>query len=135
MAAPGLGAGVTVLIVDDYPDAVEVWDLFLTAAGYHVITALDGREALHKAQTLMPDVVVLDLQMPGLSGAQVASALRADPRTAHLPLIAATGHSRTPLHDARAAGFDALIVKPCDPDDLVREIRRLAPSRSDRADH
>ena len=119
---------MTILIVDDYPDAVGVWDLFLTSAGYHVITAIDGREALHKAQTLMPDVVVLDLQMPGFSGAQVASAMRVDPRTAHIPLIAATGHSRTPLHEIHAAGFDSLIVKPCDPDDLVREIRRLAPA-------
>lgn len=119
---------MTVLIVDDYPDAVEVWEIFLSAAGYHVITAIDGRDALHKAQTLEPDVVVLDLQMPGFSGAQVASAMRADPRTAHIPLIAATGHSRTPLDEIHAAGFDSLIVKPCDPDDLVREIRRLAPA-------
>lgn len=121
---------MTILIVDDYPDAVEVWEIILTDVGYRVITALDGRDGLHKAQTLMPDVVVLDLQMPGLSGAQVASALRADPRTAHIPLIAATGDSRGDLHEARALGFDALIVKPCDPDDLVREIRRLAPPRS-----
>jgi len=126
---------VTVLIVDDYPDAVEVLDLLLTASGYVVITAVDGREALHKAQTHLPDVAVLDLQMPGLSGTDVASALRADPRTAHIPLIAATGHARTLLNDARASGFDALIVKPCGPDDLLREIQRLVPSRSGGTGH
>jgi len=102
-----------VLVVDDYPDALDVWEMFLTAAGYQVITALDGHEGLEKARTLSPDIAVLDLTMPGLSGIEMASALRAD--------------ARTPLHEAHAAGFDALIVKPCDPDDLVREIRRLVP--------
>jgi len=135
VAARRLASSVTILIADDYPDAAEVWEIFLSAAGYHVITAVDGREALLKAQTLMPDVAVLDLQMPGFSGAQVASAMRADPRTAHIPLIAATGHCRTRLHEIHASGFDALIVKPCDPDDLVREIRRLAPAPSGRASH
>lgn len=118
---------MTVLLVDDYADALDVWEMYLTAAGYHVITALDGPEGLDKARTLLPDIVVMDLQMPGLSGTEMAAALRADPRTAHIPLIAATGHSSTPLRTARAAGFDALIVKPCDPDDLVREIQRLVP--------
>ncbi len=124
-----------VLLVDDYPDALEVWEMFLTAAGFQVITAVDGQEGLEKARTLLPDIAVLDLTMPGLSGTEMASALRADPRTAHIPLIAATGHSRTPLHEARAAGFDALIVKPCDPDDLVREIQRLVPLTSSGPSH
>jgi len=127
VAARRLEIGMIVLLVDDYPDALDVWEMFLTAVGYQVITALDGHEGLEKARTLSPDIAVLDLTMPGLSGIEMASALRADARTAHIPLIAATGHARTPLHEAHAAGFDALIVKPCDPDDLVREIRRLVP--------
>ncbi len=117
---------VTVLLVDDYADALEVWELFLSAAGFTVGTATDGVAGLEKARLLKPDVIVMDLQMPGLSGAEVAQALRADQATRHIPLIAATGHSRTQLSDARAAGFDSIIVKPCDPDDLVAEIRRLA---------
>jgi CheY-like chemotaxis protein len=124
-----------VLLVDDYPDALEVWDLFLTSAGYRVITALDGQEGLDKARALLPDIAVLDLQLPSLSGAEMAAALRADPRTAHIPLIAATGHARTGLTEARAAGFDALIVKPCDPDDLVREIQRLTPIAAGGSSH
>lgn len=117
---------MTVLLVDDYADALEVWELFLSAAGFTVGTATDGVAGLEKARLLKPDVIVMDLQMPGLSGAEVAQALRADQATRHIPLIAATGHSRTQLSDARAAGFDSIIVKPCDPDDLVAEIRRLA---------
>ncbi|MGE0813998.1 MAG: response regulator [Vicinamibacterales bacterium] len=121
---------MTVLLVDDFADAVEVWEMFLGAAGFTVVTAADGRSGLEKATALKPDVVVMDLQMPGLTGAEVARALRGDPATRHIPLIAVTGHSRVHLGDAQADGFDSLIVKPCDPDDLVAEIRRLArPAR------
>lgn len=117
---------MTVLIVDDFADALEVWEMFLSAAGFTVATATDGITGLALARSLRPDVVVMDLQMPGLSGAEVARELRADAATRHIPLIAATGHSRTELADVRAAGFDSILVKPCDPDDLVAEIRRLA---------
>jgi two-component system cell cycle response regulator DivK len=117
---------MTVLLVDDFPDALEVWDLFLSAAGFTVVTATDGVDGLARARALRPDVIVLDLQMPGLSGTEVARALRADAATRHIPLIAATGHSPTSHDDARAAGFDSVIVKPCDPDVLVAEIRRAA---------
>lgn len=116
---------MTVLIVDDYVDALDVWNLFLSAAGYHVISAADGRDGLEKARTQLPDIAVLDLQMPGLSGHEMATALRADPRTAHIPLIAATGHAGMQLEDVRAIGFDSLVAKPCDPDVLLEEIRRL----------
>ncbi len=116
-----------VLLVDDFVDALEVWEMFLSASGFEVRTASDGRSGLEMARTLLPDIVVMDLQMPGLSGTEVAQALRADAATRHIPLIAATGHSRTQLSDARAAGFDSIVIKPCDPDDLVAEIRKLVP--------
>lgn len=119
---------MTVLLVDDFADALEVWKMFLSAAGFTVGTATDGAAGLALARTMRPDVIVMDLQMPGLSGADVARELRADAATRHIPLIAATGHARTQLSDARAAGFDSIIVKPCDPDELVAEIRRLAPA-------
>lgn len=118
---------MTVLLVDDFVDALEVWEMFLSAAGFTVATATDGLTGLEKARALLPDVIVMDLQMPGLSGTEVARELRADAATRHIPLIAATGHSRTQLSDERAAGFDSIIVKPCDPDALVAEIRRLVP--------
>lgn len=121
---------MTVLLVDDFPDALEVWDLFLTSAGFTVVTATNGIDGLARAQALVPDVIVLDLQMPGLSGTEVARALRAADATRHIPLIAATGHSPTFHDDGRAEGFDSVIVKPCDPDALVAEIRRVAAARS-----
>lgn len=104
--------------------------MFLTLEGFEVLTATDGESGLAMAREARPDVVVMDLQMPGLSGAQVSRALREDPATKDIPLIAATGHAHARLDDAVVAGFDALIVKPCDPDRLVVEIRRLTTARA-----
>jgi CheY-like chemotaxis protein len=115
---------VTVLLVDDYPDALDVWEIFLTAAGCQVMTAGDGAQALEIARTQRPDVIVMDFQMPGLSGPSVAEALRQDSATAQIPLIAVTGR-RVELAEARRLGFAALIVKPCEPDALLAEIRRV----------
>ena len=118
--------GKHVLIVDDYPDALDIWALYLRALGYQVSTASDGAAALAQAQRLLPDLVVLDLELPRLSGMDVARQLRANPSTQCIPLIAATGYSHArQLDEARDAGFDRIVVKPCDPDVLVGEIERL----------
>ena len=117
-----------ILIVDDYPDALEVWALFLGAEGFEVLTAANGHEALAHAVSARPDMVVMDIQLPGLSGLEVARELRRSPSTRHIPLIAATGLSHTTqIAEARSAGFDAVLVKPCSPDVLIAEIRRLLP--------
>jgi two-component system cell cycle response regulator DivK len=114
-----------ILLVDDYPDALEMWGLYLRALGYDVLTADDGLMAVDIAVTMAPDVVVMDLELPGLSGCDAARRLRQDGRTATLPLIAATGYSHAKqLEQARMAGFDAIVVKPCDPALLVAEIER-----------
>jgi CheY-like chemotaxis protein len=115
-----------ILIVDDYVDALDIWGIYLTAAGYRVSTAADGASAIATARQLLPDLVVLDLELPGISGFEVARTLRADPETADIPLIAATGYSHLRQLDlAREVGFDAVVVKPCDPDLLLSEIARL----------
>ncbi len=120
----------TVLIVDDYPDALDVWELYLRAAGFHVVTAGDGHQALDRATQDKPDAIVMDLELPGKSGYEVARELRARAETRDIPLIAATGYSHAKQLDiARASGFDTVIVKPCDPEALVAAIWRLLPSR------
>lgn len=118
--------GKRILIVDDYPDALDIWALYLRSLGYEVSTASDGAFALAQAQRLLPDLVVLDLELPRLSGTEVARQLRANPDTQCIPLIAATGYSHArQLDEARAAGFDRIVIKPCDPDALVEEIEHL----------
>ena len=118
--------GKHILIVDDYADALDIWSIYLKSSGYRVSTAADGASAIAKARQLLPDLIVLDLELPGISGFEAARALRAAPETADIPLIAATGYSHLRQLDlAREVGFDAVVVKPCDPDYLLSEIERL----------
>jgi CheY-like chemotaxis protein len=121
-----------VLLVDDYPDALEMWGLYLRSLGYDVATAADGQTALDMALALVPDVIVMDLELPGITGFEAARRLKQHELTAAVPLIAATGYSHTrQIEQARQSGFDAIIVKPTDPGALVAEIeRRLAAARS-----
>lgn len=116
----------SILVVDDYPDTLDVWTLSLRTAGYEVATAADGFTALALAEALLPDAVVLDLELPGRSGYDVAMMLRRNPATRRIPLIAATGFSHeAQLERARRAGFDVIVIKPCDPADLIAHIERL----------
>ena len=122
------GRAVTVLVVDDYTDARNVWAEYLHLAGFRVLTAADGPEALATVQSNLPDVILLDLELPGLSGLEVAAQLKASAETRHIPLIATTGHSLATHGDAAAnAGFACVLVKPCEPGDVIAEIRRLLP--------
>jgi CheY-like chemotaxis protein len=116
----------SILIVDDYVDALEAWRLFLRAAGFEVHTAADGVSALAEAVEHRPDLIVMDLELPKMSGLDVAKALRQRDDTRDIPLIVATGYSHAQtLANAQDVTIDAVIVKPCDPDQLVSEIRRL----------
>lgn len=113
-----------ILLVDDYPDALEVWALYLRMCGFEVATALDGATALAMATERPPDIAILDLEMPGMSGYDVARALRAGVGTADVPIIAVTGHSHPArIEEALAAGCDRVLTKPCDPDALCDEVR------------
>jgi CheY-like chemotaxis protein len=119
-----------VLLVDDYQDALEVWSFFLRSSGYDVFTAASGPEAIEQAQRYRPDVILLDLQLPGMSGFETARALRATAAAATTPLVAVTGYSGTREHDkARAAGVDAVMVKPVQPAALLQRIERLTQDR------
>ena len=115
-----------ILLVDDYPDALETWGLFFELKGYQVLTAGDGQSAVDLAIAQRPDVIVMDLDLPILTGYDAARIIRGHAETSRVPLIAATGHSHGHhLDEARRAGFDAVLVKPCDPDVLIAEIDRL----------
>jgi two-component system, cell cycle response regulator DivK len=124
--------GKHILIVDDYPDALDIWAIYLRSLGYRVSTASDGAEAIAQVERQRPDLVVLDLELPRVSGFEAAKMLRRNPETRHIPLIAATGYSHvTQLDRAREAGFDRIVIKPCDPDYLVEEIERLLLASED----
>jgi two-component system cell cycle response regulator DivK len=123
-------AAKRILLVDDYPDALEIWGLYLRSMGYDVIEADDGLKAVAEAHQQKPDVIILDLELPGITGFEAAVRLRSSADTKEIPLIAATGYSHLKqLNQARASGFDSIIVKPCEPATLVSEIERLLCTR------
>jgi CheY-like chemotaxis protein len=123
-------AETLVLLVDDYHDALEIWELFLRAQGYDVLTTGSGTEAVRLAKSAHPDVIVMDLDLPGLTGCEAARQIRSFPGTTDIPLIAATGFSHErQLAEARDAGFDRIVMKPCDPPVLVDEIERVLATK------
>jgi two-component system, cell cycle response regulator DivK len=117
-----------VLIVDDVQDNREMYTLYLQHVGFRVETAADGREGLRKAHALRPNVIILDLSMPLIDGWTLCRALKGNPRTRRIPVIALSGFADANSRQrAQAAGVDAFLSKPCLPDELVREIRRRVP--------
>jgi two-component system cell cycle response regulator DivK len=119
-----------VLVVEDYPDAREMYCEYLRFSGFRVAEARNGEEALEKAFTLLPDVVLMDLALPLMDGWEATRRLKSDRRTADILVVALTGHALAGhAEGARRAGCDAFVTKPCLPDDLVDEIRRLLNER------
>ena len=115
----------SILLVDDYPDTLEMWALYLEINGYTVTISSDGLQAVELAGRLLPDLIVLDVDLPGISGIEAATRLKSGQSTARIPLIAATGHSHLPLDSLRSCGFEAILVKPCPPAILTSEIERI----------
>lgn len=117
---------VLILIVEDNSDLRELYSTYFTAQGFRVQTASDGHMALVHAVELTPDLVVTDLVMPHLGGLALTRQLKNDPRTAHIPIIACTGHVfGTTAELSLDAGCDLYMIKPCLPEDLLRESLRL----------
>ena len=115
-----------VLVVDDYPDARDMYRVYLTFSGFEVLEAANGVEAIQIASDNPPDIILMDLSLPVMDGWEATRRLKSDPRTADIPVVALTGHALAGISEgARAAGCDAFVTKPCLPDDLVREIRKV----------
>lgn len=121
------GGPLRVLVIDDCPDTAESFAILLGMWGHEVRTVPDGPAALALTEAYRPEVVLLDLGMPGMDGFQVARALRAAPAAASARLVCLTGHTQEEdRRRAIAAGCDDFLVKP--PDLLALE-RLLAASR------
>jgi two-component system cell cycle response regulator DivK len=126
------GKQTRILLVDDYVDALEIWALYLRSRGYEVLTTGDGLKAVEMAEEHLPDLIILDLDLPGITGVEAARRLHGLAKTAHIPLVAATGYSHVKqLDEAHDAGFAAVLIKPCDPSALVKEIERVLGASHD----
>jgi CheY-like chemotaxis protein len=123
-------AGV-VLVVDDTSDTRDMYSLYLTGRGFKVPTARDGLSGIEAAGTHRPDVIVMDLSMPGLDGIETTRRLKADPRTSQIPVLILTAYPFDAVHGgALEAGADEFLTKPCLPADLEKHVRRLLRRRA-----
>ncbi len=128
MSAGCQGRAMRGLVVDDCPDNVASMALLLRLYGHEVDTALGGPAALAAAQAHRPDVVLLDISMPGMSGYEVARRLRGLFR-GEVTLIALTAHgSEEDRRRCLDAGFDCHLVKPADPEEVGELLREVAGS-------
>jgi len=110
-----------IVIADDNEDSAQSFAMLLSFSGHEVKVAHDGAEALDTLRSFRPDVAFLDIGMPGLTGYEVAQAVRAEPWGRKVTLIAVTGWGQPDdMRRAHTAGFDRHLVKPIDPDEVDR---------------
>ena len=116
-----------VLIVEDDETIRQLIAVNLELEGFDTFAAVDGQDGLDKIKSIRPDVITLDVMMPGLDGWQVVAALRADPATRTIPILMLSARAQeADIQRGSRAGVDAYITKPFDPDELVATVRRLA---------
>ena len=115
-----------VLIAEDQPELRQLYAQQLAMSGFDVIEAANGAEAIDLTSARLPDVILMDLSMPVIDGWEATRRLRADTRTAHIPVVALTAHDGSgELQRATNAGCNWFVPKPCPPDALITEVRRV----------
>jgi len=124
-----------ILVVDDEPDAVELIEFNLRSAGYDVITAADGEEALRKARASIPDLILLDLMLPEVDGLEVCKILRRDPATSALPIVMLTAKAaEVDRILGLELGADDYVTKPFSPRELLLRVKNLLRRRQGEED-
>ena len=120
-----------ILAVDDERHIVRLVEVNLQRAGYTVVTAYDGREALEKVKSETPDLVVLDVMMPYMDGFEVLKNLKADPSTAEIPVIMLTAKAQdADVFRGWQSGVDCYLTKPFNPMELLTFVKRIFDSTS-----
>lgn len=118
-----------ILLVEDELTNREVAEVILRNQGYEVIVANDGQEGIDRARAELPDLIVMDLLMPILDGLSASRELKADPRTAHIPILVVTAKvSTSDRHAAQAAGCDGFLSKPYRNKRLLETVKQYLPA-------
>ena len=117
----------TILIAEDYDDNRELLRLLLANANYEVREARNGHECVESACANPPDLIMVDLSMPGLDGWEVFEALKANSLTAHIPCVAVTAHTDRDRTRALQSGFSDFVGKPFKIEELLMTVARLVP--------
>jgi two-component system cell cycle response regulator DivK len=120
------------LLVDRDADTRRMYAEYLTFSACEIEQAEDGREALAKALTRRPDIVITETRLPGIDGFELCRLLRTDPVTQKTPIVLVTGDAfEGQVRRGEMAGADAVLIKPCLPEHLVNEMRRLLTQSSE----
>jgi len=117
-------AGKRILAIEDHEENRRLLRDLLTSFGYELIEALTGEEGLTAAETQRPDLILMDIQLPGIDGYETTRRIKANPALRHIPVIAVTSYALSG-DDVKAleAGCDAYVTKPFDPAELLERIR------------
>ena len=117
-----------ILVVEDQEDNRRIMRDLLTSAGFEVIEAVNGNEALSVAEAERPDLIVMDIQLPKLDGLEATRRIKANPVLRHIPVIAVTSYAMSEDNEkAMTAGCDAYFAKPVSPRTLLAKIREYLP--------
>jgi two-component system alkaline phosphatase synthesis response regulator PhoP len=115
-----------ILVIEDDPATQRLVDYSLKQEGYEVITASDGPDGIKKALEELPDLVILDVMLPGLDGFEICYRLRAEPTTAKLPILMFTAKAQEIDKDTGTrVGADDYLTKPSAPADIVSHVAKL----------
>lgn len=123
--------GAKILVVEDEPDIMRIITHALTTAGYVVVPAYGGEDAIRKVKAQRPDLVLTDLAMPKVSGVEVIQAIKSDPETQHIPILAVTAHVWDGIaQSAGQVGVNGFISKPFNMKQLVLEVQKHLPPQT-----
>jgi CheY-like chemotaxis protein len=116
----------TVLVVEDFADNRFMMRRLLEMSGYHVVEAVDGKEAIEMAESSRPDLILMDLSLPRLDGLDATRRIRELDGLARIPIVAVSAHDTNDFHaDALAAGCNEYVTKPIDFDELETLLKKL----------
>ena len=122
---PGQPEAKTVLIVEDQIEMRAINAMYLHHHGYRVLAADNGVDGLRAARETGPDLILMDISLPGMDGLRATEALKHDPATEHIPVLIVTAHPYGSVGQrAVDAGCDGYLTKPCDPRRILQEVRR-----------
>ncbi len=126
IVASSTSATALVMVVEDDPNCREMYAHYLGASGLRVLEAGNGLQAIEKAVSLLPDVIVLDMDLPALDGWAVLERIKNDNATRHIRIVIITGHAQAgDVKRAREGGSASMLIKPCLPHVLLDEVRRV----------
>lgn len=115
-----------ILYIEDHPAQSDIMKQMLEFSGYNVVLAMNGEEGIEKARETQPDIILMDLRMPGMGGIEAIKQLKQDPSIAEIPVVVLSAWtSQRNREDAKEAGAAKFLAKPVDTRRLVEEINEL----------